>query len=150
MASTRYNPSPARPLVDQTTEYGTGLRSVTAGIEDAPATLVERVLADPSNLRSALGLPTATTAEMEAGTESNLRAMSPALVNSAIAALSPAYIHRSASDGAVNYIGKALAGSSTSAAAWTITRITVASSGTVSTATASNVAWDDYLTATYS
>lgn len=48
-----------------------------------------------------------------------------------------------------SYCGRAPAGSSDSAAVWAITRITVAADGSVTTATASGVAWIDYLTATY-
>ena len=54
--SQRYTPSPSRPLVDKTVEYGDGLRSVTAGVEDVPATLRERVAADAENLRDDLEL----------------------------------------------------------------------------------------------
>jgi hypothetical protein len=50
----------------------------------------------------------------------------------------------------VSYIGRALSGSATSASVWTIRRTTVASAGTVTTATAANVKWDDRLTASYS
>ncbi|MEI6177491.1 MAG: hypothetical protein WCS43_11415, partial [Verrucomicrobiota bacterium] len=67
----------------------TGIMSVTDGVADVAATLAERVEADATNLRTALELTTATTAEMEAGAEADLRSMSPALVKSAIEALAP-------------------------------------------------------------
>lgn len=49
------------------------------------------------------------------------------------------------------YTGRAVAGSATSASVWTIRRSVYTSAGAVSsTATATNVKWDDRLTATYS
>jgi hypothetical protein len=49
------------------------------------------------------------------------------------------------------YTGRAVSGSATSASVWTIRRTVYTSAGSVSTtATASNVKWDDRLTATYS
>lgn len=49
------------------------------------------------------------------------------------------------------YTGRAVAGSATSASVWTIRRSVYTSAGAVSsTATATNVTWDDRLTATYS
>jgi len=49
-----------------------------------------------------------------------------------------------------SYIGTAVAGSATSAPVWTIKRSTVTTAGAItSTATATNVAWDNYATATY-
>jgi hypothetical protein len=50
----------------------------------------------------------------------------------------------------VSYLGRALPGSATSASVWTIRRTTVAAAGTVTTATATNVKWDDRLTTSYS
>ena len=46
-----------------------------------------------------------------------------------------------------SYCGRAPAGTAESAAAWTITRITVATDGSVTTAIATDVAWSDYSTA---
>ena len=51
---------------------------------------------------------------------------------------------------ATNYIGRAVANSLTSASVWTITKIVVASAGTVIVTHAYNVKWDDRLTETYS
>jgi hypothetical protein len=52
--------------------------------------------------------------------------------------------------GSTNYIGLAAAGSSTSSSVWTIRRTIYTSGGSVSsTATATNVKWDDRLTETY-
>jgi hypothetical protein len=51
--------------------------------------------------------------------------------------------------GAVNYIGTAPVGTLDSDAAWTITRITLATDGTVAIATAVNAVWSDRLTETY-
>jgi head-tail adaptor len=48
-----------------------------------------------------------------------------------------------------SYLGVAPVGSAESAEVWRITRIEQHSDGTVTTATAENVAWDDRLTATY-
>jgi hypothetical protein len=48
-----------------------------------------------------------------------------------------------------SYLGVASVGSIESAEVWRITRIEQHSDGTVTTATAENVAWDDRLTATY-
>jgi hypothetical protein len=49
-----------------------------------------------------------------------------------------------------SYCGVAVAGSSNSASAWKITKVTFANDGSVaSTGVASNVAWDDRLTASY-
>jgi hypothetical protein len=48
-----------------------------------------------------------------------------------------------------SYCGVALEGSLTSANVWTITRITISSDGTVTTATATNVAWDNRYTVPY-
>jgi len=50
-----------------------------------------------------------------------------------------------------SYCGTAPVDSLTSAEAWTITRLTISAAGAVTaTATATDVAWDDYATATYS
>jgi hypothetical protein len=50
-----------------------------------------------------------------------------------------------------SYCGTAPVDSLTSAEVWTITRLTISAAGAVSaTATATDVAWDDYATATYS
>ena len=50
----------------------------------------------------------------------------------------------------INYCGVALGtGVSESSAVWTITRLTIAASGSITTATATNVAWTDRETATY-
>jgi len=62
----------------------------------------------------------------------------------------PAYVVRSDTVSAVSYIGRAVSGSATSASAWRIRRTTVAADGTVTFATATNAAWDNRLTATYS
>ena len=49
-----------------------------------------------------------------------------------------------------SYCGVAVAGSSNSASAWKITKVTFANDGSVaSTEVASSVAWDDRLTASY-
>jgi hypothetical protein len=48
-----------------------------------------------------------------------------------------------------SYCGVALEGSLTSANVWTITRITISFDGTVTTATATNVAWDNRYTVPY-
>jgi hypothetical protein len=49
-----------------------------------------------------------------------------------------------------DYCATAPTGSAESAAVWTITRIIVAADGTVAVATATGVAWDDRVTASYS
>jgi hypothetical protein len=49
-----------------------------------------------------------------------------------------------------DYCATALPGSSESAPVWTITRITVASNGTTTTATATSVSWTGRASATYS
>lgn len=51
--------------------------------------------------------------------------------------------------GGYDYCGKAASGTADSTAAWTITRILVASDGTTTRTTATNVAWTNRLTATY-
>lgn len=48
-----------------------------------------------------------------------------------------------------DYCGTAPAGSAENSAVWTISRLTIASAGTVTAATATNVKWTDRLTATY-
>ena len=48
-----------------------------------------------------------------------------------------------------SYCGSAPNGSAESASVWTIYRIQVASNGTVTTLSATNVKWTDRLTATY-
>lgn len=48
-----------------------------------------------------------------------------------------------------SYCGRAAAGSAEAAGVWDITRIAVANDGSATTATATAVAWTDYLTATY-
>jgi hypothetical protein len=48
-----------------------------------------------------------------------------------------------------DYCAQAPAGSLESAEVWSITRLTIAANGTVVTETATNVAWDDRATATY-
>ena len=61
------------------------------------------------------------------------------------------YARRSDVVGYTSYTGKAVFGSVTSASAWTIRKTVYTSAGTVSsTTTATNVKWDDRLTATYS
>ena len=50
----------------------------------------------------------------------------------------------------INYCGVALGtGVSESATVWTITRLTITASGSITVATATNVAWTDRETATY-
>ena len=60
------------------------------------------------------------------------------------------YAVRSDTVSSVSYIGRAVSGTATSSATWTIRRTTVAAAGTVTTATATAVAWDNRLTASYS
>ena len=61
------------------------------------------------------------------------------------------YTRRSDVVGDTSYIGKAAFGSATSASVWTIRKTVYTSAGAVSsTTTATNVKWDDRLTATYS
>jgi hypothetical protein len=63
----------------------------------------------------------------------------------------PAYSRRFAWVSPYSYSGRAAAGTATSAAAWTIKRSQVSASGAITaTLTATNVAWDNYATATYS
>jgi hypothetical protein len=49
----------------------------------------------------------------------------------------------------INYNGYAVTGSAESAAVWTITRLTIAASGSITIATATNVAWTDRETTIY-
>ena len=66
-----------------------GLDALTVGgstLSDFGKTLIDD--ADAATARTTLGLSTASQAEMEAGTESALRSMSPLLVSQAISALS--------------------------------------------------------------
>jgi hypothetical protein len=49
----------------------------------------------------------------------------------------------------INYNGYAVTGSAESSAVWTITRLTIAASGSITTATATNVAWTNRESATY-
>ena len=49
----------------------------------------------------------------------------------------------------INYNGYAVTGSSESSAVWTITRLTIAASGSITIATATNVAWTNRESATY-
>jgi hypothetical protein len=49
-----------------------------------------------------------------------------------------------------DYLGKAASGSSESANVWTITRLTIASDGTVTKGVATNVNWTDRYTHIYS
>lgn len=49
----------------------------------------------------------------------------------------------------VDYCGYAPVGTADATAAWKITRITLSDTGSVTLATAINVAWTDYLTAVY-
>lgn len=51
--------------------------------------------------------------------------------------------------GTYDYCGYAVAGSSESAAVWTITRLTIATDGTVTTGRTVGVKWSDRATATY-
>ena len=66
----------------------------------------------------------------------------------AVAVPSPARRHDFASP--YDYCGTAPAGSSESAAVWTITRISVASNGTTTTGTATGASWTGRASATYS
>ena len=71
----------------------------------------------------------------------------------AVTALQPgegASIVRSDTIGAVNYLGTAPVGTLESATGWTITRITLATDGTVATAVATDAVWTNRLTETYS
>lgn len=65
----------------------------------------------------------------------------------------PATTRKNANDSSnnnINYCGVALGtGISESSSVWTITRLTIAASGSITTATATNVAWTDRETATY-
>jgi len=49
----------------------------------------------------------------------------------------------------INYNGYAVTGSAESSAVWTITRLTIAASGSITVATATNVAWTDRETTIY-
>lgn len=49
----------------------------------------------------------------------------------------------------INYNGYAVTGSAESSAVWNITRLTISASGTITTATATNVAWTNRESATY-
>jgi hypothetical protein len=49
----------------------------------------------------------------------------------------------------MNYNGYAVTGSAESSAVWTITRLTIAASGSITVATATNVAWTDRETTIY-
>jgi hypothetical protein len=49
----------------------------------------------------------------------------------------------------INYNGYAVTGSAESSAVWTITRLTIAASGSITVATATNVAWTNRESATY-
>jgi len=82
----------------------------------------------------------------------------PATYNSGTGALNiPQYMSAStrrnannSSNNNINYCGVALGtGVSESSAVWTITRLTIAASGSVTTATATNVAWTNRESATY-
>jgi hypothetical protein len=53
------------------------------------------------------------------------------------------------SNNSINYCGTAANGSSESSAVWTITRLTIAASGSITVATATNVAWTNRESATY-
>jgi hypothetical protein len=68
---------------------------------------------------------------------------------SAVAIYAPQFTVRSDTVASVSYIGRATSGTATSSATWTIRRTTVAAGGTVTTATATNVAWDNRLAASY-
>jgi len=62
-----------------------------------------------------------------------------------------AYSRRFAWSSPYSYSGRAASGSATSASVWTIKRTQVSTSGAITaTLTATNVAWDNYATATYS
>lgn len=63
----------------------------------------------------------------------------------------PTYARRFAWASPYSYSGRAASGSATSASVWTIKRSQVSTSGAITaTLTATSVAWDDYLTASYS
>jgi hypothetical protein len=49
----------------------------------------------------------------------------------------------------INYNGYAVTGSAESSAVWTITRLTISASGSITVATATNVAWTDRETTIY-
>jgi hypothetical protein len=53
-------------------------------------------------------------------------------------------------DAITQYAGYALSGTSESTNAWTITRIVINSDGSVTTASATNVAWSNRVSETYS
>ena len=64
----------------------------------------------------------------------------------------PSYIRRNAlnsTNSNIDYCGYALFGSAESSTVWTINRITITSSGTTSTASATNVAWTNRESVTY-
>ena len=62
-----------------------------------------------------------------------------------------AYARRFAWASPYSYSGRAATGSATSASVWTIKRSQVSASGAITaTLTATNVAWDNYATASYS
>jgi hypothetical protein len=66
-------------------------------------------------------------------------------------ASAPSYSRRFAWSSPYSYSGRAAAGSATSASVWTIKRSQVSTSGAITaTLTATNVSWDNYLTASYS
>lgn len=61
----------------------------------------------------------------------------------------PSFDRKSEYSAPYSYNGKALAGSLTSENVWTITRLTIAEDGTITTGTATNVAWDNRTTVPY-
>lgn len=105
---------------------------------------------NPSIAAGAVG----TTALADSGvTDVKISAVDAAKITTGTIAVArlPIYTRLSDTVSNVSYIGLAVSGSATSASVWRIKRTTISSAGAVSASvTASNVKWDDRLTATYS
>ncbi len=93
------------------------------------------------------GLPAVATS----GAYADLSGKPTTLAGYGITDAAPARSRRFAWSSPYSYSGRAAAGSSTSASVWTIKRSQVSAAGAITaTLTATNVAWDDYATASYS
>ncbi len=102
----------------------------------------------PAGVAGATGSTGAAGAQGPAGVAGAAGATGPA---GPAGASAPSYSRRFAWSSPYSYSGRAAASSATSASVWTIKRSQVSAAGAITaTLTATNVAWDDYATASYS
>jgi len=137
------------------TGFSTGT-SFTGGTVSGATTFTNGLTATTISATTYQNLPATPFLPLSGGTVSGATNFTSGLTATTISATTyqglPSYIRRNAlnsTNSNIDYCGYALFGSAESSTVWTINRITITSSGTTSTASATNVAWTNRESATY-